>query len=51
MKLTNDEKEDLRALLEEYLEIFKVNKGHQKALRKEPCSNCELCKSFIIRLT
>ena len=50
MRLTKEDKEDLKAFLEEYLSIFKKSKEHQKIHKKEPCYKCETAKGFLKKL-
>jgi hypothetical protein len=50
MKITKQDKENLIGLLKEYLEVFKNNKEHQKAHKKECCPKCELAKELLRKL-
>jgi len=50
MKITKNEKEDLIAVLEEYLDVFKKTKKHQEIHKKEPCSKCKLVKKLLRKL-
>ncbi len=45
-----EEIEDLKGLLKEYIEIFKKNKQHQKHHNNKPCMKCELSKRFLRKL-
>ncbi len=50
MQLPNEEKEDLKEILKEYLLIFEKSKKHQKEHRREPCAKCELTKKLLLKL-
>jgi len=50
MKLTDEDKSDLVAFLQEYLLIFEKSKKHYQAHKKEPCPKCELAKRLLRRL-
>lgn len=46
----SDDKENLIAFLEEYLKLFKKDKVHSQAHKKEPCSKCKLAESLLRKL-
>ena len=50
---SEDEIEDLRAVLEEYLQVFKNHKEHKNYYgknKKEKCPNCEIAKKILKKL-
>ncbi len=49
-RLSNEDRKNLIAFLEEYLIVFKNKQEHKKAHKKEPCPKCELAKQFIEKL-
>lgn len=50
MEKQQEDREDLIAILEEYLRIFKNKKEHQKAHKNQPCPKCKLTREMIRKL-
>ena len=50
MKLTKQDREELRAFLNEYIAIFNNNKEHKRAHKVEPCAKCQLAKNLLRKL-
>jgi len=50
IKLSQDDLEDIEACLEEYLQIFKSGKEHQKVHKKDPCPRCKCAKEMLKKI-